>query len=51
LGESQKLDFIESISEGFDYVAVLHGDNQAKTQELNFLIEKAKSEPELDVIM
>jgi hypothetical protein len=36
---------------GADYVAILHGDDQAKAQELNNLIDEAEKDPELGAIL
>ena len=38
-------------SDEYDYVAILHGDNQAITSELNNLIDLAENDPKLDAIM
>lgn len=51
LGGSQKVGFTKAIDEEYDYIAVLHGDNQAKSLELLDLISFAKINSEVEVIM
>jgi glycosyltransferase involved in cell wall biosynthesis len=51
LGGSQKIGFKSAIDERFDYIAILHGDNQAKTEELIGLIKAAEALPAYDAIM
>ena len=51
LGGSQKIAFMYAQKKKFDYVAVLHGDNQATTSELENLINLANMDPELDAIL
>lgn len=51
LGGSHKMAFLYGESMGADYVAILHGDDQAKTQELNNLIDAAEKEPNLGAIL
>lgn len=51
LGGSQKIGFNKAIDEGYDYTAVLHGDNQAKSTELIELINYAMKNSEVEVIM
>ena len=51
LGGSHKMAFLYGEKMGADYVAILHGDNQAKAQELNDLIDIAEKQPELGAIL
>ena len=51
LGGTHKVAFIAAEEMGMDYVAILHGDNQAKTNELNRLIDVANEEPALGAIL
>lgn len=51
LGGSHKVAFLKGEAMGADYVAILHGDDQAVTQELNNLLDVAEREPELGAIL
>lgn len=51
LGGSHKVAFDFALKNGIDYVAILHGDNQAKTQELNGLIEEIKKDSALGAVL
>ncbi len=51
LGGSHKMAFLYGERMGADYVAILHGDDQAKTQELNNLINVAEKDPSLGAIL
>jgi glycosyltransferase involved in cell wall biosynthesis len=51
LGGSHKMAFLYGEQMGADYVAILHGDDQAKTQELNNLIDIAQQYPEYGAIL
>lgn len=51
LGGSHKMAFLYGEKMGADYVAILHGDDQAKTQELHELIDVAEKHPELGAIL
>jgi dolichol-phosphate mannosyltransferase len=51
LGGSHKMAFLYGEKMGADYVAILHGDDQAKAQELNQLIDIAEKQPELGAIL
>lgn len=51
LGGSHKMAFLHGEMMGADYVAILHGDNQAKTKELHHLIDEAEMNPELGAIL
>jgi glycosyltransferase involved in cell wall biosynthesis len=51
LGGSHKMAFLYGEKMGADYVAILHGDDQAKTQELNRLLDEAEKNPELGAIL
>lgn len=45
LGGTHKVAFLAGEKLGMDYVAILHGDDQASTPELNRLIDAAVAEP------
>jgi dolichol-phosphate mannosyltransferase len=51
LGGSHKMAFLYGEKMGADYVAILHGDDQAKAQELNDLIDVAEKHPNLGAIL
>lgn len=51
LGGTHKAAFLYGESKGYDYVAILHGDDQAKSSELNELIDVAEAKPELDAVL
>jgi glycosyltransferase involved in cell wall biosynthesis len=51
LGGSHKMAFLYGEKMGADYVAILHGDDQAKTPELNNLIDEAEKDPEIGAIL
>lgn len=51
LGGSHKVGFFYGKSIDADYVAILHGDNQAETKELNMLIDEIEENQELDAIL
>lgn len=51
LGGTHKMAFLYGENMGADYVAILHGDDQAKTQELHNLIDEAEKDPELGAIL
>lgn len=51
LGGSHKVAFLQAEKMGADYVAILHGDNQAETKELNKLIDAAIKYPEASAIL
>jgi glycosyltransferase involved in cell wall biosynthesis len=51
LGGSHKMAFLYGEKMGVDYVAILHGDDQAKAQELNNLIDVAEKDPSLGAIL
>lgn len=51
LGGSHKVAFLAGERLGMDYVAILHGDNQATTEELENLINIAKDHPEYGAIL
>jgi glycosyltransferase involved in cell wall biosynthesis len=51
LGGSHKAAFSHARRIGADYVAILHGDNQATTGELNSLIDAAEQEPGLTAVL
>jgi dolichol-phosphate mannosyltransferase len=51
LGGTHKMAFLYGEKVGADYVAILHGDDQAKAQELNLLIDVAEKEPDAGAIL
>lgn len=51
LGGSHKIAFLYGRNFGFSHVAILHGDNQAKTQELNLFIDQVEHNPDLDAVL
>lgn len=51
LGGSHKVGFMYGKKIGADYVAILHGDNQAETHELNNLIDIVQAHPDLDAVL
>jgi dolichol-phosphate mannosyltransferase len=51
LGGSHKMAFLYGEKMGADYVAILHGDNQAKTDELHNLFDTAERDNSLGAIL
>lgn len=51
LGGSHKMAFLYGEEMGADYVAILHGDDQAKTQELHNLIDEAEKDQTLGAVL
>ncbi len=51
LGGTHKTAFLYAEANGFDYVAILHGDNQAYSPELKNLILTAKANPDVDAVL
>ncbi len=51
LGGTHKVAFLTGEKLGVDYVAILHGDDQAKTTELNNLLDAAIKHPEKGAIL
>ena len=51
LGGSHKQAFLYGEKQGFDYVAILHGDDQATTAELARLISEAEKDPGLAAVL
>ena len=51
LGGTHKVAFLTGEKMGMDYVAILHGDDQAKTPELNRLIDQAEQNPDVGAIL
>ncbi len=51
LGGSHKVGFLYGKKVGADYVAILHGDDQAETKELNKLIDIVEANPAIDAIL
>jgi len=51
LGGTHKVAFLRAERERVDYVAILHGDNQARTEELATLLDVAASAPDTAAIL
>ena len=51
LGGTHKVAFTYGEKLKMDYVAILHGDNQAMTEELEMLLDIAEKEPETSAIL
>jgi len=51
LGGTHKVAFLRAIEEGFDYVAILHGDDQGEVDELNALLDAAENFPDCAAIL
>ncbi len=51
LGGSHKMAFLYGEKMGADYVAILHGDDQAKAPELNMLLDAAEADPEVGAVL
>ena len=51
LGGTHKVAFLVGEKLGMDYVAILHGDDQARTIELNRLIDVAEKDPSIGAIL
>ncbi|MEI7674223.1 MAG: glycosyltransferase family 2 protein [bacterium] len=51
LGGTHKVAFLTGERLGMDYVAILHGDDQAKTTELNLLIDVAENNSGLGAVL
>lgn len=51
LGGSHKVAFLAGEKIGADYVAIVHGDDQAATTELHNLIDVAEEQPEIGAIL
>lgn len=51
LGGSHKVAFLYAEKNKMDYVAILHGDDQADTKELDLLINEASQHPEAGAIL
>jgi dolichol-phosphate mannosyltransferase len=51
LGGSHKVGFLYGKKKGADYIAILHGDNQAETQELHNLLDIIEAKPEIDAVL
>jgi dolichol-phosphate mannosyltransferase len=51
LGGSHKVGFFYGKKIGADYVAILHGDNQAETSELNNLLDVIENKPSVDAVL
>jgi dolichol-phosphate mannosyltransferase len=51
LGGSHKVAFLAGEAIGADYVAIVHGDDQATTQELHKLLDEAEKDPAIEAIL
>ena len=51
LGGTHKVGFLYGKKVGADYVAILHGDDQAETSELNMLLEIVDKDPRIDAVL
>lgn len=51
LGGTHKVAFLKAEREGFTHVLILHGDNQAKSDEGNLLIDFAEAHPEQQTVL
>lgn len=51
LGGTHKVAFLKAEREGFTHVLILHGDNQAKSDEGNLLIDFAEANPEQQTVL
>jgi len=51
LGGSHKMAFLYGEELGAEYVAILHGDDQAKAVELNNLIDAAEQDPKVGAVL
>ncbi len=51
LGGTHKVAFLTGEKLKMDYVAILHGDNQAKTSELHLLIDTAVKNPRIGAVL
>mgnify|MGYP001558734299 CR=1 FL=1 len=51
LGGTHKVAFLYAERLGMDYVGILHGDNQAKTEELFILLDEAENNPRIAAIL
>ena len=51
LGGSHKVAFEKANDEGAQYLAILHGDHQARAQELHKLLDVAKSHPQAMAVL
>ena len=51
LGGSHKVAFNYALQNGFDYVGIIHGDDQAEPQEFCDLAKAAEKDPSLDAVL
>jgi len=51
LGGTHKVAFLKAEREGFTHVLILHGDNQAKSDEGNLLIDFAETHPDQQTVL
>ncbi len=51
LGGTHKVAFLKAQSMGLTHVVILHGDNQAKSDEVNLLLDYAEQHPEQQTVL
>lgn len=51
LGGTHKVAFLKAEKDGLSHVIILHGDNQAKSDEANLLIDYAEAHPEQQTVL
>ena len=51
LGGSHKVAFLHAKNKGYSHVIILHGDNQAKSDEANQLIDFMENNPEYQTVL
>ncbi|NTU72766.1 glycosyltransferase family 2 protein [Candidatus Roizmanbacteria bacterium] len=51
LGGSHKVAFLRAESNGYSHVIILHGDNQAKSDEANLLIDYVEKNPQVHTVL
>jgi len=51
LGGTHKVAFLKAQAMGLTHVAILHGDNQAKSDELHLLLDYAEQHPETQTVL
>ena len=51
LGGSHKVAFEHAAAAGFTHVVILHGDNQAKSDEVGLLLDRAEADPQTQTVL
>jgi glycosyltransferase involved in cell wall biosynthesis len=51
LGGTHKVAFLRAKSQGYSHVIILHGDNQARSDEANALLDYAEAHPEQQTVL